>query len=118
MSMLSFRGIVFAPCQVSLQAAAAGTLPCLALVAGILLGMSSAASTRPGTCVSVLDSLHLPAWPFVLVVRACGYSAYGSVLYLPRRRSLRLLLFCTCPTLCTGAVWPMPSLAQFWCYDV
>ena len=32
-----------------------------------------------------------------------GCSVCGSVLCLPRRCSLRLLLFCTCPPLCTGA---------------
>ena len=38
-----------------------------------------------------------------------GCSAYGLVLCLPRRCSLRLLLFCTCPPLCAGAPWPMPA---------
>ena len=38
-----------------------------------------------------------------------GCSAYGSVLCLPRRCSLRLLLFCTCPALCAGVLWPMPA---------
>ena len=28
---------------------------------------------------------------------------------LPRRCSLRLLLFCTCPPLCARAPWPMPA---------
>ena len=40
---------------------------------------------------------------------ACGCPACGSVLYLPRRCSLRLLLFCTCPPLCAGELWPMPA---------
>ena len=38
-----------------------------------------------------------------------GCSAYGLVLCLPRRCSLRLLLSCTCPPLCAGALWPMPA---------
>ena len=38
-----------------------------------------------------------------------GCSAYGLVLCLPRRCSLRLLLFCTCPRLGAGALWPMPA---------
>ena len=31
------------------------------------------------------------------------------VLYLAWRCSLRLLLVCTCPPLCAGALWPMPA---------
>ena len=38
-----------------------------------------------------------------------GCSPYGLVLCLPRRCSLRLLLFCTCPPLCAGALWPIPT---------
>ena len=33
------------------------------------------------------------------------------VLCLPRRCYLRLLLFCTCPPLCAGALWSMPAWA-------
>ena len=38
-----------------------------------------------------------------------GCSAGGSVLCLLRRCSLRLFLFCTCPSLCAGTLWPMPA---------
>ena len=30
-------------------------------------------------------------------------------LILPRRTCLRLILFCICPPLCAGALWPMPA---------
>ena len=43
------------------------------------------------------------------LVAACGCFAYGLVLCLRRRCCLRLLLFCTCPPLCPGALWPMPA---------
>ena len=51
-----------------------------------------------------------PAFAFLLgrpSIRGC--SAYGLVLRLPRRCSLPLLLFCTCPPLCAGALWPVPA---------
>ena len=51
-----------------------------------------------------------PAFAFLLgrpSIRGC--SAYGLVLCLPRPCSLRLLLFCTCPPLCAGALGPMPA---------
>ena len=64
-----------------------------------------------------------PAFAFLLghpSIRGC--SAYGLVLCLPRRCSLRLLLFCTCPPLCTGALWPMPAWVwrdvQFYFYFI
>ena len=38
-----------------------------------------------------------------------GCFAYGLVLCLRPRCFLRLLLFCTCPLLCAGALWPMPA---------
>ena len=38
-----------------------------------------------------------------------GCSACGSALHLLRHFSLRLLLFCTRPPLCAGALWPMPA---------
>ena len=51
-----------------------------------------------------------PAFAFLLGRPSiCGCSAYGLLLCLPRRYSLRLLLFCTCPPLCAGALWPMPA---------
>ena len=40
---------------------------------------------------------------------AHGCSAYGQVLFLPRRPCLRLILLRTCPPLCVGALWPMPA---------
>ena len=29
--------------------------------------------------------------------------------FLPRRTCLRLILFCICPPLCAGVLWPMPA---------
>ena len=52
----------------------------------------------------------MPAFAFLLgrpSIRGCF--AYGLVLCLRRRCFLRLLLFCTCPPLRTGALWPMPA---------
>ena len=76
-------------------------LQCVCLVAAFLLGVPSAACTRLPPSESVLAGLRRPS------VRGC--SAYGPVLCLPRRCSLRQLLFCTCPPLCAGALWPMPA---------
>ena len=36
-------------------------------------------------------------------VRGCSASELCSI--LPRRTCLRLILFCTCPPLCAGALW-------------
>ena len=77
-------------------------LQCLVLVAASLLGVSSASCTRLPPCESVLASLHLPA-----CTRGC--STCGLVLCLPRRCSLRLLLFCTCLPLLAGALWLIPA---------
>ena len=51
-----------------------------------------------------------------LWIRLCNHTyiytyihTYIHVLCLPRRCFLRLLLFCTCPPLCAGALWPMPA---------
>ena len=78
---------------------------CLSLVAAFLLGASAAACTRLRPSESVLASLRLPAWSSV----HSWFSAYGLVPCLPRRCSLHLLLFCTCPPLCAGALRPMPA---------
>ena len=90
-------------------------LQCLAPVAAFLLGVSTAACTRLPPSALLLASLHLPAWS----PSTRGCSACSSVLCLPRRCSLRLLLFCTCPPLCAGALWLMPAWVwrdvQFFC---
>ena len=70
---------------------------CVALVAAFLLEVSSTVCSR----------LCWQAFTFLLgrpSTRGC--SACGSVLYLPRRCSLRLLLFCMCPFLCAQALMP------------
>ena len=46
---------------------------------------------------------------------ARGCPAYGLVPFVPRRSCLRLILFCTCPPLCTGVLWLMPAWV---CRDV
>ena len=38
-----------------------------------------------------------------------GCSAYAPSPILPRSACLRLILFCTCPSLCVGAMWPMAA---------
>ena len=38
-----------------------------------------------------------------------GCSAYAPGLILHRSACLRLILLCTCPPLCAGALWPMPA---------
>ena len=47
-----------------------------------------------------------------------GCSAYGPGPILTRRACLRLILFCTCPPLCAGVLWPMPAwvwlFLSFW----
>ena len=48
-----------------------------------------------------------PCLPGPPSVRGCSASELSSI--LPRRTRLRLILFCTCPTLCAGALWPMPA---------
>ena len=87
----------------------------LALVAAFLPGVSSAVCTRLPSSTSVLATLRLPAWPSLhnIPPHVVGCSACGSVLYLPQRCSLRLLLFCTCPPLCAGLLCPMR--AWVWC---
>ena len=77
-------------------------------VAAFLLVVSSAVCTR-------LTPSRLCWRAFAcLFVRPStrGCSACTSVLHLPRRCSLRLLLFYTCPPLCTGALKPM--IAWVW----
>ena len=80
-------------------------LRCLDLVAAFLLGVSlrcAPASPRP--------RLSWHAFPCLLgppSVRGCSASELSSI--LPRRTRLRLILFCTCPPLCAGALWPMPA---------
>ena len=48
-----------------------------------------------------------PCLPGPPSVRGCSASAL--CLILPRRTCLHLMLFCTCPPLCAGALWPMPA---------
>ena len=86
-------------------------LQCLGLVAAFLVGVSSAVCTRQPPTASMLAHFRLPACP--LSVRGC--SAYGSGPILPRCACLCLILFCTCPPLCTGVLWPM---AAWVCRDV
>ena len=76
----------------------------LDLVAAFLLGVSSAVCTRQPPTASTLARFRLPAWPPF----ARGWPAYGLILFLPRRACMRLILFCTCPPLCKGALWPIP----------
>ena len=80
-------------------------LQCLTLVVKFLLGVSSAACTRLPPSESVLASLHLLAWSSVHSWLLC--LRFGSL--AARRCFLRLLLFCTCPPLCAGALWPIPA---------
>ena len=40
-------------------------------------------------------------------IRGCSASELCST--LPRRTCLRLILFCICPPLCAGELWPMPT---------
>ena len=71
---------------------------CLALFAAYLLDASSAVRTRLRWCWQAFTFLlDLPS------TRGC--SACASFLCLPRR----LLMSCTCPPLCSGALWPMPT---------
>ena len=81
---------------------------CLDFVAAFLLGTSSAVCTRQPPTASMLARFRLPGPPSM---RGC--SAYGPRPGLPRSACLRLILFCTCPPLCAGALWPMP--AWVWC---
>ena len=60
------------------------------------------ASSRPRLCWHTFACLPGPP-----SMRGC--SAYGPGPILPRRACLRLILFCTCPPLCAGALWPMPA---------
>ena len=89
-------------------------LRCLDLVAAFLLGVSSALCTRQPPTASVLARLCwrafvcLPGPPSM-----CGCFAYGPGPILARRACLRLILFLTCPPLCDGALWPMPTWV--WC---
>ena len=83
---------------------------CLDLAAAFLLGVPSAVCTRQPPTESMLGRFHLPAWSSV---RGC--SAYGPGLIFPRSACLRLILFCKCPPLCVGALWPMPAWV---CHDV
>ena len=85
-------------------------LQCLDIVAVFLLGVPSAVCTRQPPTESMLGRFHLPAWSSV---RGC--SAYGPGLIFPRSACLRLILFCKCPPLCVGALWPMPAWV---CHDV
>ena len=48
-----------------------------------------------------------PCLPGPQSVRGCSASALCSI--LARGTCLRLILFCICPPLCAGALWPMPA---------
>ena len=71
----------------------------------------------PAWCV--VGGVHPPAPPPRLCWHtfAClpgppsvrGCSACGPGPILRRRACLRLILFCTCPPLCAGVLWPMPA---------
>ena len=60
------------------------------------------ASPRPRLCWHTFACLPGPP-----SMRGC--SAYGPGPILPLRACLRLILFCTCPPLCKGVLWPMPA---------
>ena len=66
----------------------------------------------PGFPADMLQHVRI-RWTHCRQICCRGCSACDSILCLPRRCSLRLLLFCTCPPLCGGALWPMP--AWVWC---
>ena len=80
-------------------------LQCLDLVAAFLLGVSSAVCTRQPPTASMLAHFRLPAWSSV----HAWFLRLRTGPILPRRACLRLILFCTCPPLCAGALWPMPA---------
>lgn len=51
---------------------------------------------------------------------ALGCCACSQILFLPRRKCLRLLMFCTCPPLCTGTMrqtlaWVWRDIRDFFC---
>ena len=80
-------------------------LQCLDLVAAFLLGASSAVCTRQAPTESALARFRLPAWSSVsawlLRLRTgCDFA---------QSACLCLILFCMCPPLCVGALWPMPA---------
>ena len=50
---------------------------------------------------------QFPCLPGPQSVRGCSASELCSI--LPGRTCLQLILFCTCPPLCAGALWPMPA---------
>ena len=81
-------------------------LRCLGLVAAFLLGVSTAVCTRQPPAAFVLARFPLPAWSSVRA-RCCSASELCSI--LPQRTCLRLILFCTRPPLCAGALLPMPA---------
>ena len=78
-------------------------LRCLDPVAAFLLGVSTAVCTRQPPAASVVACFPCLLGP--PSVRGCSASELCSI--LPQRTCLRLILFCTCPPLCAGALWPM-----------
>ena len=77
----------------------------LDLAAAFLLGVSSAVCTRqPPTASMLARSVCMPG---PLSMR--GFSAYAPGPILPWSACLRLILFCICPPLCAGALWPIPA---------
>ena len=79
-------------------------LQCLSLVATFLHSLSWRAPgfLRPRPCWR--------AFAFLLGRQSTrGCSVCGPDLMLPQRAFLRLVLFCTCPPLCAGALWTMPA---------
>ena len=81
-------------------------LPCLDLVAAFLFGVSSAVCTRQPPSASMLARFRLPDWSSV---RSWLLGLRTGSDFAPAR----LVLFCTGPPLCVGALWP--TSAWVWC---
>ena len=78
---------------------------------------------KPLGCVLRVACAAYRLWPAVLRPRLCwhtfaclsgppsmrGCSACGLGPILPRSACLRLVLFCPCPPLCKGVLWPAPA---------
>ena len=65
---------------------------------------------RQTPTASMLARFRLPAWSSVhaWLLRLRTGSDFAPAI-LPRHACLRLILFCTCPPLCAGVLWPMPA---------
>ena len=93
-------------------------LQSLALVAAFVLGVSSAVCTCQAPFVPHHSFVPSPAcFKFEsrdsqtpkLVLRPLVVAPPMVRFILPRCTCLRLLMLCTCPPLCVGVLWPMPS---------